>query len=73
MRTPERYIERVAAGASPEAGCETLDPAARREEAFALALRTRGGRPAAAAAPRPAAADLVAAGLLDQRGRRVSC
>jgi len=43
VRTPDRYIERIAAGASPEAGGEMLDPTGRRDEAFALALRTRWG------------------------------
>ncbi len=52
VRTPERYIERIAAHASPEAGREVLDPETRRDEAFALALRTRHGAvpPAAATA-----------------------
>ena len=43
VRTPERYVERVAAGRSPEAGAEALDPDRRAEEAFLLALRTREG------------------------------
>jgi len=43
VRTPDRYIAAIEAGASPEAGSEVLPPAARAEEAFALALRTRRG------------------------------
>jgi len=43
VRTPERYIERIASGASPEAGSEVLPPEGRRGEAAALALRTRTG------------------------------
>jgi oxygen-independent coproporphyrinogen-3 oxidase len=70
VRTPERYIDRVAAGASTEADAETLDPAARREEEFVLGLRTAAGaRPLRGA--EAAAADLVAAGLMDQRGERL--
>jgi oxygen-independent coproporphyrinogen-3 oxidase len=56
-RTPERYIERVAAGRAPETGDEVLDPSARAEEAFSLALRTSAG---ARFAPSPAAAAAVA-------------
>ena len=64
VRTPERYIELVAAGASTEAGSETLLPAARGEEAFALAIRLRGGA-AVAPAALEVARDLAGAGLLD--------
>jgi oxygen-independent coproporphyrinogen-3 oxidase len=64
VRTPERYIERVRSGRVPEAGAEVLEPAARCEEAFGLALRTRGGAglgmPAA-----DAGAELGGAGLLE--------
>ncbi|HSO96723.1 MAG TPA: radical SAM family heme chaperone HemW [Acidimicrobiia bacterium] len=63
VRTPERYIERIRAGVTPETGGERLDAATRAEEAFALALRTRGG-----AVPPPGTGaevdDLIAAGLL---------
>ncbi|HET9729627.1 MAG TPA: radical SAM family heme chaperone HemW, partial [Acidimicrobiia bacterium] len=38
VRTPERYIEAVAAGSSAEAGSESLDADARADEQFALAL-----------------------------------
>jgi oxygen-independent coproporphyrinogen-3 oxidase len=48
VRTPERYIEAVAAGRSPEAAGEHLAPDARRLEALQLAVRTREGVPAAA-------------------------
>ncbi len=43
VRTPERYIAALAAGASPEAGSEMLGAGLRREEAVTLALRTRAG------------------------------
>jgi oxygen-independent coproporphyrinogen-3 oxidase len=48
VRTPERYIDAVAAGRSPEAAGERLDGEARRLEALQLAVRTRAGVPAAA-------------------------
>jgi putative oxygen-independent coproporphyrinogen III oxidase len=63
VRTPERYVERIRAGRSPESGAEHLDPPARAEEALTLALRTRRGVPI----PPDAGAvvdDLRAAGLL---------
>ena len=69
MRTPERYIARIRAGAEPEAGREHLDPVARAEEALALALRTRTG----VAVPPGAAAEvdgLAAEGLLRLAGNR---
>jgi oxygen-independent coproporphyrinogen-3 oxidase len=54
VRTPERYIERVALGAEhpegTEAGSETLDADARAQEAFGLAIRLRGGAPIARSA-----------------------
>jgi oxygen-independent coproporphyrinogen-3 oxidase len=43
LRTPERYLAAVAAGALTEAGSETLDADARRAEATVLALRTARG------------------------------
>jgi putative oxygen-independent coproporphyrinogen III oxidase len=46
VRTPERYIAAIAAGESPEAAGEQLDPDERRLEALQLAVRTRGGVPA---------------------------
>jgi oxygen-independent coproporphyrinogen-3 oxidase len=63
VRTPERYIERIAAGASTEADSETLDDAGRRDEEFVLALRTTAGaRPLAGT--EAAATELAGAGLL---------
>jgi putative oxygen-independent coproporphyrinogen III oxidase len=64
VRTPERYIERIDAGASPEIGSETLDDATRIEESFALALRTRGGAPVLSGTEREVNA-LREAGLLE--------
>ena len=45
LRTPERYIDAVRAGRSPEAGDETLEPAGRAAEALAprAADAVRGG------------------------------
>jgi putative oxygen-independent coproporphyrinogen III oxidase len=48
VRTPERYIDAVAAGHIPEAAGEQLDPGDRRLEALQLAVRTRDGVPAGA-------------------------
>jgi putative oxygen-independent coproporphyrinogen III oxidase len=64
VRTPERYVKRVGAGRSPEAGGELLDGPVRREEALALALRTRRGAPVPAGAA-GTVAELAAAGLLE--------
>jgi oxygen-independent coproporphyrinogen-3 oxidase len=47
VRTPERYIDAVTAGRSPEAAGERLDAEDRRLEALQLAVRTRAGVPAA--------------------------
>jgi oxygen-independent coproporphyrinogen-3 oxidase len=72
VRTPERYVERIDAGESPEAGAEVLDDETRRDERFALALRTRTG-----AVPPPGTeaevTALVDAGLLQTTGGRVVC
>ena len=46
VRTPERYIAYVDAGASPVAAEEVLDREAQRSEALQLALRTSEGVPA---------------------------
>jgi oxygen-independent coproporphyrinogen-3 oxidase len=43
VRTPERYVEAVEQGRSPEAGEETLGHDEAGDEALLLALRTRGG------------------------------
>jgi oxygen-independent coproporphyrinogen-3 oxidase len=48
VRTPERYVDAVARGASPEAAGEQLPAAERDLEGLQLALRTREGVPAAA-------------------------
>lgn len=45
VRTPERYIEAIAAGRSPVAAGEQLGPDERRLEALQLAVRTRDGVP----------------------------
>ncbi|HEX5095575.1 MAG TPA: radical SAM family heme chaperone HemW [Acidimicrobiia bacterium] len=64
VRTPERYIERIAANESPEAGHETLAAETRADEAFTLALRTRSGAPVPPGTG-AVVADLVAGGLLE--------
>jgi oxygen-independent coproporphyrinogen-3 oxidase len=69
VRTPERYIERIATGADPEAGHECLGAELQAEEAFTLALRTRLGVPIPEVA-REAVGQLAAAGLLDREGER---
>jgi len=48
VRTPDRYVDLVAADATTVAGEEVLDAAGRRFEALALALRTSSGVPAEA-------------------------
>ena len=63
VRTPERYMDAITAGRSPEAGHEDLDASTRAEEAVFLALRTRGGIPVAAV-PAAVRDELVADGLL---------
>jgi oxygen-independent coproporphyrinogen-3 oxidase len=45
LRTPDRYIAAVSAGASVEASAEVLNPETRRIEALQLALRTSDGVP----------------------------
>jgi oxygen-independent coproporphyrinogen-3 oxidase len=44
-RAPERYIERIRSGTSPEVGFEELSSDERRRERLALAVRTRAGVP----------------------------
>lgn len=68
VRTPERYLAAIAAGSSPEAADERLDPDERRREGLQLALRTRGGVPVGAFD----AADLAGplAGLVEVAGGR---
>ena len=46
VRTPERFVEAVESGSSPEAGSENLDAVARRTESLQLAVRTSDGVPA---------------------------
>jgi coproporphyrinogen III oxidase-like Fe-S oxidoreductase len=70
VRAPERYIDRIARRVSPEADFEVLDAPTRRDEAFALALRTRGGAVAPPGTEAEVAA-LVEGGLLDGDGTRV--
>lgn len=70
VRTPERYVDKVARAESAESGAEELDPERRAEEALVLSLRTREGAvvaPAAAGVVR----DLRASGLLESTGGRV--
>ena len=45
VRTPERYIELVNAGESPESSSETLDAQTRKREELQLLIRTREGVP----------------------------
>ena len=45
VRTPERYIDLIAAGESVESASEELDPKRRRIEGLQLSLRTREGVP----------------------------
>jgi putative oxygen-independent coproporphyrinogen III oxidase len=71
VRTPERYVDRIAARRSAESGAESLDDRAREEERLGLVLRTRGGLDASAA-PAPVIEDLVAAGLVERTDDRVT-
>ncbi len=69
VRTPERYIARVTAGESPEAGAEVIDERVRAEEELALGLRTRRGVSPGAGAE-AVVAELVDAGLLEHDAGR---
>jgi putative oxygen-independent coproporphyrinogen III oxidase len=72
VRTPERYVERVSAGRSTEAGAEELDAGQRDEERLVLALRTRQGAAVAASGRAAREVDeLAAQGLLTRLGSRV--
>jgi oxygen-independent coproporphyrinogen-3 oxidase len=67
VRHPAEYAARLAAGRSPAAGEETLDPAARRLERILLETRTADGLDAALLAPAGARAAqrLAGDGLLE--------
>ena len=77
VKHPRSYAGRLASGASPAAGRETLTPAQRHDEAVLLGVRLREGLPVASldAIGHEAVAGLVADGLVDGRaavrGRRV--
>lgn len=51
VRTPDRYVEAIEIGRSPQSSEEVLDAETRRIEGLQLALRTRGGVPIEAFAP----------------------
>ena len=59
VRTPERYVDAIEAGRSPEAGSEHLPVRDRELEALQLQLRTSLGVPSAALADDDALRDLV--------------
>jgi len=64
VRTPDRYIELVAAGSAPEAAGETLDAATREFERLELMLRMRDG------VPIDALDGEALVGLVEQQGDR---
>ncbi|MDQ4491440.1 radical SAM family heme chaperone HemW [Sinomonas sp. ASV486] len=67
VKHPTAYAGRLAQGASPAAGRETLDDATRRVEHVLLQIRLAEGLPTADIAPdgRAAVAGLIADGLVD--------
>jgi oxygen-independent coproporphyrinogen-3 oxidase len=69
VKHPRSYAGRLASGASPAAGRETLTPAQRHDEAVLLGVRLREGLPVASldAIGHEAVAGLVADGLVDGR------
>ena len=69
VKHPAAYAGRIAAGQSPAAGREVLDPATRQLEAVLLRTRLREGMPitALAASGRTAVAGLIADELVDAR------
>jgi putative oxygen-independent coproporphyrinogen III oxidase len=76
IRTPERYVAAVRAGARPTAGEEVLDEYQRALEALALSLRTSEGVPASAIPDDPALDGLFSLdderAVLTVRGRLVA-
>ncbi len=68
LRTPERYIDAVTSGESPEAAGERLDAPDRRVESLQLAVRTRDGVPVGAFSPDTLD---VLDGLVERHGDRV--
>jgi oxygen-independent coproporphyrinogen-3 oxidase len=66
VRTPERYIDAIEGGRSPEAGSEHLDDGGRALEGLQLALRTSDGVPAGAL---PADDELAGLLLADDAGQ----
>jgi coproporphyrinogen III oxidase-like Fe-S oxidoreductase len=68
VRTPDRYIELVEAGQSPESSHEVLDDETRAIEALQLSIRTRDGVPVEALPPTERA-DLD--GLVAERDGRI--
>ncbi|MGC4112358.1 MAG: radical SAM family heme chaperone HemW [Nocardioides sp.] len=73
VKHPTAYAERIAAGVSPAAARETLDPETRRVERVLLEIRLRDGLPVLAldAHGRAAIADLVARGLVELAAERL--
>ena len=73
VKHPSAYARRLAAGASPEAGREVLDPATRRFERIMLEVRLAEGLDGELLSPagRRAADRLEQAGALQQRDGRV--
>ena len=68
MRTPDRYIELITSGKSPESSFENLDDQTRAIEALQLLLRTKEGVLSGAFA----ATDIeFMNGMLEPRGARL--
>jgi putative oxygen-independent coproporphyrinogen III oxidase len=69
VKHPAAYADRIAAGHSPGAGRESLDPATRKVESVLLRTRVREGLPVAEleASGRTAVAGLIADELVDAR------
>ena len=70
VRTPERYVDLVRAGAATESAGETLDTDTRRLEGLQLAVRLRDGVSSAVFAPHDLD-ELLAGGLLRRDRDRV--